>query len=200
MDFTEAEIDKFTQFIDVMFADASVRTKNALKGELNYHGVKFVGQLLAYTDNDFLRVPNLGRACLREIREVLEQNDCVPGYLSDFKQQLVDDFKKSFTSVSGREFSPSTPDSLEAIQFASYLDELPSREPKNYDFAQSMKKASQPYAMANWLAERLPQGSFENLSIEFLIAVIADPAVEKRVEEVLVQAVQEKLGREGGPS
>jgi Bacterial RNA polymerase, alpha chain C terminal domain len=75
--------------------DLSVRTTNCLKNE-NIH---YIGELVRKTDAEVLRMPNMGRKALNEIREVLAQMGLhlgmeVPGWTPENIEKLEGDQKR----------------------------------------------------------------------------------------------------------
>lgn len=187
MTFTDETLTLLSTTVQDFFqnADASNRALNALRGEERSQGIKFIAQLLTYTPRALSRTPNLGKALQAEITTLLDAHGLALGSLEDLGERLT-----------AKDIDWAAMDSAE---FRERLTRVQDTVPRG-TFLRSMISNSQSYTVTDWLRDQMPLEERAGLKADFLASVLADPAVERRVGDLLLNIVRERLDNNKGPS
>ncbi len=186
MAFTDETLTVLSTQVQDFFqnAGASKRALNALAGEERSRGIKFMAQLLTYSPRALARTPNLGKAVHAEIVNILDAHGLSLGSLEDLGEKLT---AKDINWAA-----------MGAAEFRRRLTRVHDTAPRG-TFLRAMIANSQSYTVTDWLRDQMPLAQRVQLKEDFLASVLADPAVERRVGDLLLSIVREKLSVDKGP-
>lgn len=160
------ELKKLTIPVQDMFmgAKAMPRVLNALRHEEEDRGVKYVGQLLAYTPRDLYSLHNVGCTVCINIIRTLTDNGLRVGALADYKDDLVG--------------IPSLAE-MSRQQFGEYMFSIKERVTSAQGFP--LVEKLEPQNFKDWLQATMPRPMHYLLSPLFKSSAVTNATLKGRV-------------------
>ena len=189
MQLSAHELEKLTTPVQDFLRDAGASTYmvNIMRGLQRGQGVEYVAQLLTYTPNDLLRIPNMGGNTCMNLINLLAVNGLRVAALEEYKDELVDTMRKSFAPFLKREAEMTRGDlvsmgRIKASAFGKYLlsiEELPAKQ--HLGIYGAPKRADKPECLADWFQKYVSPAVQTHLSRTFEKSVIAGSTLEGKV-------------------